>query len=298
MPNLPCETLDHIVDFLHDSQTTLRDCCLVSKSWVARTRKNLFAEVEFQTAENLESWKTMFPDPSTSPAHYTKALLIGSPKIVEVIDVEAGSWIKGFSRVVHLAMVGQLGEQLAFGWEAAYVQFCGFSSVIKSLRMDHIVFPSPLLSNLILSFPLLEDLSITDRYRTWTTDEGYLDGLSIAIKHSSLPVFTGSLELLLRGGMKLIVRQWLPLPGGIHFRKLTLTWFCEEDISLTMALVENCSHTLESLYISYESPLGALPGICVRTEVTYVSFQVIQSRLRSTFRGQQNSGMWCFGPNH
>jgi len=78
MSNLPCELLDHIVDLLYNSQTfgrippELRDCSLVSKSWVPRTRRHLFADIHFQTAKRLESWKKAFPDPSTSPACYAK----------------------------------------------------------------------------------------------------------------------------------------------------------------------------------------------------------------------------------
>ncbi|KAF9644805.1 hypothetical protein BDM02DRAFT_3066647, partial [Thelephora ganbajun] len=44
---LPPEILDYIVDFLHDTPETLKQCCLVSKSWVSRTRKSLFADIEF-----------------------------------------------------------------------------------------------------------------------------------------------------------------------------------------------------------------------------------------------------------
>jgi hypothetical protein len=36
-------------------------------------------------------------------------------------------------------------------------------------------------------------------------------------------MFTGNMELSLAGGMKPIARRLLSLPGGIHFRKLTLT---------------------------------------------------------------------------
>ena len=35
--HLPAETLDHIVDHLHDTKDALRNCCLGSKSWVPRT---------------------------------------------------------------------------------------------------------------------------------------------------------------------------------------------------------------------------------------------------------------------
>jgi uncharacterized protein (DUF2384 family) len=58
MPNLhlPAETLDHIVDHLHDTEDALRNSCLVSKSWIPRTRKHLFADTEFPTEESLQSW--------------------------------------------------------------------------------------------------------------------------------------------------------------------------------------------------------------------------------------------------
>jgi len=245
MPNLPCELLDHIIDLLHDNQITLRNCCLVSKPWVARTRTHLFAEVVFQTAKSLESWKTTFPDPSTSPGHRTKVLLIGGPTVVKTVEVEEGSWIKGFSHVVHLAIVGQ--DHFVPGWEPTFVQFRGFSPFIKSLRVNCTSIPLMKFSDLVLSFPLLEDLSVTNCY--YSSVNGHHDKLPTALQPSSLPVFTGSLELHLMGGTEQIVRGWVYRPGGIHFRKLTLMSFCE-NVSLMMSLVEKCSHTLESLNIA------------------------------------------------
>jgi hypothetical protein len=50
--------------------------------------------------------------------------------------------------------------------------------------------------------------------------------------------------------MEPFTRRLLSLPSGIHFRKLTLTWSREEDLSLMVALVEGCSHTIESLDIT------------------------------------------------
>jgi hypothetical protein len=38
---LPAEMLDHVVDHLYDTEDALRNCCLVSKSWIPRTRKHL-----------------------------------------------------------------------------------------------------------------------------------------------------------------------------------------------------------------------------------------------------------------
>lgn len=98
-PRLPAEMLDHIVDYLHDKRRALKQCCLVSKSWIPRTRKHLFANLVFTTVGTLQSWKNTFPVPSTSPAGYVKTLFISGPQAAT-----AGSWIRGFSRVENLEM--------------------------------------------------------------------------------------------------------------------------------------------------------------------------------------------------
>ena len=54
-PHLPRETLDYIIDFLHIKPETLRECCLVSKSWILYTRKHLFAHIKFRSVVDLES---------------------------------------------------------------------------------------------------------------------------------------------------------------------------------------------------------------------------------------------------
>ena len=61
-----------------------------------RTRRHLFAEVDFPSAKRLESWKKTFPDPSTSPAHYTKVLVIGGTKVVTAADAKAVVGSRGF----------------------------------------------------------------------------------------------------------------------------------------------------------------------------------------------------------
>ena len=264
MSNLPHELLDHIVDLLHDNQTPLRNCCLVSKSWVARTRRHLFAEVVFQTMMSLESWKKTFPDPSTSPARYVKALSIGYPQVVTAPDAEAGRWMAAFSRVECLELGGQ--NLHARGWEVAFVLFHGFSPVVKSIRMKWSSLPFLRFLYLILTFPLLEDLAMINCHNEPPIDGDYSDWSSTVVQSPSSPTFTGSLELLLRGGMGLIADRLLSLPNGICFRKLTLSWFREEDVSLTVALVERCSRTLESLDISCNSCGTSTGHLCLYTD--------------------------------
>jgi hypothetical protein len=250
-PHLPTELLDHIVDILHDTKDALRNCCLVSKSWIPRTRRHLFADVALSTTKHLESWKQTFPDPSTSPAHYTNTLSIDC-SCVTAADVEVGGWMRGFSRVVHLD-VGTRGMVDDFDQSATpLVPFHGLSLTIKSLRVVVPYLPPLQIFNLIFSLPLLEDLALFTYNETSASNGGGFEEheMPIAAQPSIPPMFTGSLKLYLRRGMKPIIRQLLSLSGGLHFWKLTWTWLYEEDFPLMMALVEGCSHTIESLDIT------------------------------------------------
>lgn len=66
---VPPEMPDLIIDHLYDDPTALKTCCIVSKSWVPRTRKQLFARVKFDsTGFRFKLWKKAFPDPSNSPS--------------------------------------------------------------------------------------------------------------------------------------------------------------------------------------------------------------------------------------
>ena len=103
-PDLPEELLDHIVDLLHDDSDALQSCCLVAKSWIPRTRKHLFSNVEFLSLNRLEAWEDTFPNPSTSPACYTETLFIRDRWEDDPVDVEEAGWIPAFSQVKHLGV--------------------------------------------------------------------------------------------------------------------------------------------------------------------------------------------------
>ena len=192
------------------------------------------------------SWKRMFPDPSTSPAHFTKALIIRSLRVVTTTDAEEGGWIRGFSRVVQLE-VGEDRQTYVDESEVSLLPFHGLSPVVKHLRLRFVVLPSSRISDLILSFPLLEDLAVVAE--KGTIDNGDESNAPPTTVHPSGPTLTGSLQLNLKGGMEPIVRRLLSLPGGINFRELSFPWYHERDPSMTMALVEKCSRTIETLDI-------------------------------------------------
>jgi hypothetical protein len=130
------------------------------------------------------------------------------------------------------------------------------SPAIKSLRVAVLALPILQIFNLLFSFPLLEDLAVAvhDEMLADDGDGSGWDHIPTVAQSSTPLMFTGTLELCLRGGIKPITRRLLSLPGGIHFRKFACRWFHEEDLSVVMALVKRCYHTLESLDITYNLP--------------------------------------------
>ena len=201
IPHLPEELLDHVVDFLHYKEDALRSCCLISKSWIPRARKHLFADVLFES-EDLEVWKKKFPDPSTSPGRYTETLTIKCPHVVTVADAEVGGWIRGFSHVMRLRL-GSPGwdpETYDYNGSATFlVPLHGLSPFVKSLSIDRVDFPSSHIFDLIISFPLLEDLTVTHCGYARIDHDDVFKGLPTLVQRSNPPALTGSLELVAPG---------------------------------------------------------------------------------------------------
>jgi hypothetical protein len=233
-PHLPAELLDHTVDHLHDARIALKSCCLVSKSWVPRTRKHLFAEVEFNS-QNLQSWKTTFPDPFISPACYTKDLVVRCPGMISTTDAEERGWFRAFSHVVHL----ELSLHLPI---ISLLPFHGFSLSLKSLHVEFRCLLLPRVLNLVHSSSLLEDLSLI----VWGDDpiEDFVGQLTVV-----QPPLVRSLTLDVKEGINHVVSHLFPPHNSLNFRQLNLWLAREEDIFEISALVERCRSTLESLEV-------------------------------------------------
>ena len=156
--------------------------------------------------------------------------------------------------------------------EVSFIPFYGFSLILKSIRVVAPVIPSSGLFKFILSFPLLEDLAVTVRRPpTDNADGSGEDETSTASQPLNSPIFTGTIELHLKGGMEPFARRLLSLPGGIHPRKLALTWLHEGDLFTIMALVEACAHTLGSLRIAWDLPSTYIPYLHPYQQLTSVS---------------------------
>ena len=140
-------------------------------------------------------------------------------------------------RVLH-AEGGKSGAFLA--------SFYGLSPIVKSLHVYFDALPLSRVFDLLISFPLLEDLTLTGNvYDTSTHSGDNPDGLPNIVRPLDLPAFTGSLDLpRALGGGGPIARQLLSLPGGIHFRKLALGSYHREELLLMVALVGELLSTI------------------------------------------------------
>ena len=244
-PYLLAELLDYVVEFLCDSSDALNSCCLVSKPWIPRTRKYIFADIKFSTTKDLLSWKAMFPNPSLSPACYAKSLTMSTPDASWAARAQGGRWLSAFSRVSHFEI--NITNYLLLA--IPLLQFHGFSPALKSLRISSNGITPLRIFHLVCSFPLLEDISVTILDPALADSDDNFNEQPTVVQPSSSLRFTGSLELSVYPGMQLVTPRLLSLPNGLHFRNLRLIWRRTTDVSPTATLVGECSLTLESLRI-------------------------------------------------
>ena len=215
LPSLPPEIIDLIVGHLYYKRTTLKACCLVSKSWVSRTRRHLFARVDFRLPQSIESWMKVFPDPSNSPAHHTRTLHVDASAVILMANSDTRPLVRSFHSVTALSVRG-------------YWRDGGFSEVVE----------------LICSFPLLKDL-----WLQFSVMDGNIGTNVWFYTPSTSPKLNGSL-VLMKSVVGSIVPRLLHLPGGLHFARIVVSCSIKYTESVP-DLVSGCSDTLESLQISY-----------------------------------------------
>lgn len=244
-PRLHVELLDYVVDFLHDTIVALRSCSLISKSWVPHARRQLFAQIKFRNnTRDLQSWKSTFPDPSTSPGYYAKTLSIGSLKEVVATDAEEGGWIRAFDRIVKLDLEDHWQPEST----ASLVPLRGLFPALRSVSISISTVAPSQISSFIYSFPLLEDISLTLDY-SWTGYESddESDDEPTAVRSPTPPPFTGALKLYAEYGIFAITNRLFSLSADPCFRKLRLALNAEEDSPSATKLIRHCSSTLEIL---------------------------------------------------
>ena len=241
------DTLDLIVDQLHDDPATLKACCLSSKSWAPRTRRHLFASVQFgPPGPTIESWMETFPDPLNTPARYTRTLIILD--IRPAVAAAAIQWIRAFQNVARLHIVALARAES--DKDLSLAQLNGLSPAVKSLRMGFDSTPLSEVFDFMCSFPSLEDLALFHIGREDDSDQWCCPQTS--------PSFSGSLMLGGMWGIGPIAYRLMELPNGLRFTKVALVCVDEEDFEWVDELVSGCSDTLEDLNVTCNFP-GVYP---------------------------------------
>jgi len=244
MPPLPPEILDSILEYLVDRPITLKTCCLISKLWVPRVQRHLFARVRLGTPRSpIKLWKKTFPDPSNSPAHHTRTLTIFGTSVITAADMGVSNWIHPFHNLIHL--------ELSHVYRAPLFTLYGLSPTLRSLSLRC----TPFDSGLICSFPLLEDLALVAAFSFIDVDRWNATLAS--------PKLTGTLILEGRGEARSATRRLPVLSGGLHFSKIS-TKFCNEEAEPVTKLVSMCSKTLEKLTLFYHP--SAFPSTPVTSQ--------------------------------
>ena len=255
-PTLPPEILDLIVDHLGGEPITLKLCCLVSNLWVPRTRRHLFARVEFDPEKSpIESWMKTFPDPSNSPAHYTRSLSISDLPILAASSSNPHTWICAFRHLECLSISMTWSDDV----QDALLPFHGLSPTLRSLSIACHLTPLSDIFDFVCSFPSIEDLELTSVHYgpadTWIIPQ-------------ASPKFTGVLRIGKAStlhGTRSAIRCLVDLPDGLHFSKILADGCCETE--LTIDLLPRCFDTLETLRITRlwsgallsASTVGSLP---------------------------------------
>ena len=242
---LPPEILALIIDHLRDDQAALKACCLISKLWTPWARRYLFARVEFSPTRPFGLWTRAFPEPDDSPAHHTRSLSIRRLDVTTLVDPVVYHYIRAFDSIEILEVKHRRTDANPLSLAPLH----GLSPSLKSLHLSFTSLPLSEVFDLICSFPLLEDLSMTAISDNGTGGED--------IPPTS-PSLTGSLYLEIVRGIKPVIRRLCNLPGGLHFSKIATVCHCNEDIESTTDLVSRCSDTLESLDVSHYYPSMSL----------------------------------------
>ena len=182
-PSLPPEILDLIAEALTTHTPNQRHSgpavSSPNRGLIGREHTSSLTSNSALETPISNCWKKAFPDPSTSPAHHTRHLLIRG--ILAATGEDTCGWIRAFHNLVHLQLEGT-------GWNypVTLVPFHGLSPTLRSLRL---ISTSPGVLDLVCSFPLLEDLALispSHRSDAWNIPP-------------TSPKLTGSLTLCPRG---------------------------------------------------------------------------------------------------
>ena len=196
-------------------------------------RRHLFSRVVFRS-HNLPTWKTTFPDPSTSPAAYIREMHI---HVVPDAPPQLAEYMSYFSNVRDLTLIG--GRCESHEWTSSIGRL---PASISSLTMKFVTVTNSQLLEIMGQLPNLDDFFLCT-----FQGRGFPAGTGEILRGR----YSGKLELLLMGDPHAsIVRSLLEASEGLGFKGVKAFCNAEDDFPAYVDLVTACQDTLTDLDIS------------------------------------------------
>lgn len=164
---LPQELVDTVIDEFRNDVASLRACSLVSKPWVYRSRKHLFATVHLPTCL-LRRWLERVPATPASPLdvhHSIRSLFLqpASPSAAFCIPETFADHLSSFTQLSGLAFASSLREEWtdAFSDSALVAKYFGsLGRSLRKLELTRVHLDMVALQALLDVFPRLEQILI------------------------------------------------------------------------------------------------------------------------------------------
>ena len=164
---LPQELIDGVIDELRNDVGSLRTCSLVSKPWVYRSRKHLFATVHLPTCL-LRKWLERIPTKPVTPSNphsqvRSLSLQPAIPSTPFCIPKVFVDHLSSFTEVSKLAIASSLwGEWTnAFSDPALVTEyFGGLGQSLRKLELTRVYLNMVVLKAMLDVFPHLEHILI------------------------------------------------------------------------------------------------------------------------------------------
>lgn len=221
------------MDHLAGDSSSLRRCSTAARTFVPSCRRHLFSRVVFRS-HNLPTWKSTFPDPSTSPAIYTREMRI---HLASDAPIQLAEYMPYFANVRDLTLIG--GRCESRDWISSIGRL---PTSIRSLTMKFVSVTNVQVVEIMGQLPNLDDFSLC-------TFKGgsFPDGAGEILRGR----YSGKLELLLVDDFHAsIVRSLLEVSEGLGFKSVKAFCNAEDDFPVYADLVTACRDTLADLDIS------------------------------------------------
>jgi len=231
---VPQELVEMMINHLRSDIGALKACCVVNKTWVARSRYHLFYQVEILDDTQLHSWASTFRYPANDVGGFVRRLHIAHPRMLE--DVSEFS-LEQFTNVEYFSL-GDVPDPTARFQASGMINILPLPTTLRSIRLCLERIQARGISSLFQRFRNLEDLSIVCPQR----------GIEDAITLESSPKLWGELKIVANNDLTCFATLLGNLPNGIRFTRANISIPLEQPQTIN-TLLQSLAHALTSLSI-------------------------------------------------